>query len=144
MYNFFFRRLQCYPGGDGDNRGCNLSMFLELVDSPIDSPAEKVKAQFKITLHDQINKENRAREGASKFYLILEESSVKLVLMALLISVAATHWFGASAGSIQGWNSFIRLKDLKKSSNGFLVDDCCVFEAKVTLLCATYQESLNP
>ncbi|KAK1368330.1 hypothetical protein POM88_034422 [Heracleum sosnowskyi] len=58
------RRLCLFPNGDSDNRGCSLSVFLELTDPLFDdSSADHVKAKYKITLNDQINKKHHIKEG---------------------------------------------------------------------------------
>ncbi|XP_074349161.1 uncharacterized protein LOC141688912 [Apium graveolens] len=111
-------RLCLYPKGDSDNRGCSLSFFLDLMDPPKNFSAQHVKAEYTITLNDQINK---------KHHIHID-----------------TNWFGPSTWHSWGWGSFIQLKDLKdRAKKGFIVDDCCEFEARMTLFCNTHLKPLH-
>lgn len=65
--------------------------------------------------------------------------------MANIFSIADTLWFsfGASTANVWGWESFMQLEELRDKAKGFIVDDCCVIEAELTLLCATRQKALG-
>nr|XP_017240051.1 PREDICTED: MATH domain and coiled-coil domain-containing protein At3g58210-like [Daucus carota subsp. sativus] len=110
-------RLYLKPNGDADNRGCNLSLYVEMMDPPDNSSDEHVKAEFKITLKDQINMKHYIKRG--------------------------TNWFGPSTLHSWGWGSFIPLKNLHDRAKGFIVEDCCKFEAQITLLCKTHLKPLD-
>lgn len=56
--------------------------------------------------------------------------------------IVATIWFSDSTED-WGWHSLIELKDLKDSTKGYIVNDRCIFEAELTLLCETYLETPN-
>lgn len=47
------RKLALCPKGNAKNEGCCMSLYLQSVDSQHFSPAQKVKAKFKVTLKDQ-------------------------------------------------------------------------------------------
>ncbi|KAL8094433.1 hypothetical protein AgCh_036099 [Apium graveolens] len=57
-------------------------------------------------------------------------------------NIVATIWFSASIED-WGWHSLIELKDLNDSAKGYVVDDRCIFEAELTLLCETSLETPN-
>lgn len=62
--------------------------------------------------------------------------------MILLFFYLGIHWFGPTSKSY-GWGSFIHLKYLPEGDRGFIVDDCCEFEAQITLLCKTHLKPLG-
>lgn len=59
-----------------------------------------------------------------------------------VVCFAATIWFGASKKN-WGFPTFIELKDLIDGKKGYLVEDRCIIEAELTVLCETSQETLN-
>lgn len=65
--------------------------------------------------------------------------------MTYIFFIADTQWFSfvSSSSNVWGWESFIQLEELKDHDNGFIVDDSCMIEAELTMLCATRQKSLS-
>ncbi|KAL8094426.1 hypothetical protein AgCh_036092 [Apium graveolens] len=111
--------LWLFPEGDPNNRGSSLSVYLVLLDTPSNSHDEKVKVQFTLRLKDRIHKNHLQNTDALWFSL------------------------GAATSNVWGWDSFIQLEELKDKAKGFIVDDRCVIEAELTLLCATRQKALG-
>ncbi|KAL1825771.1 hypothetical protein ACET3Z_012549 [Daucus carota] len=105
--------------GDSNHTGSSLSVFLVLLDTPNNSRDDRVKVQFTLKLKDWIDKNHLQKTD--------------------------TQWFSfvSSSSNVWGWESFIQLEELKDRDNGFIVDDSCMIEAELTMLCATRQKSLS-
>lgn len=109
-------KLLLYPDGNNKHKDYSLSLFLKFVDSPSSTSEHEVRAEYKLILNDQLNQNHKWKKG--------------------------TRWFGAMNDS-WGWNSFIKLEDFKNSKKGYLVEDRCIIEAEVTVLCETSRKMLN-
>ncbi|WOG94653.1 hypothetical protein DCAR_0313949 [Daucus carota subsp. sativus] len=110
-------KLALCPKGNAKNEGCCMSLYLQSVDSQHFSPAQKVKAKFKVTLKDQ-------KRGMND------------------VTYADIFWFDSS---VKCWDcgSFIELKILKDEEYGFIYEDQCVIEAQLTVLYETCQKTLS-
>nr|XP_017240759.1 PREDICTED: uncharacterized protein LOC108213474 isoform X2 [Daucus carota subsp. sativus] len=109
-------KLSLWPEGNKKYKGCSLSIFLVSVDSKSSTTEHEVKAEFELTLNDQLKQKN--------------------------IKNKATKWFGASTTD-WGFPSFIELTDLKDDKKGYLVADECTFEAEVKVLCEGSRKTLK-
>ncbi|XP_074364100.1 uncharacterized protein LOC141704835 [Apium graveolens] len=109
-------KLRLYPKGNLKHEGFSLSLFLERVDCGSATNGHEVKGEFTLELNDQFNKDHVERK--------------------------ATVWFGASNKN-WGWANFIELKEVTEGKKGYIVEDRCIIEAELTVLCETSQRILN-
>ncbi|KAG5568583.1 hypothetical protein H5410_064400 [Solanum commersonii] len=95
---------------DGDNRqnGKNISVFLESVDAKGFNRQKRVQAKFSISLKNQIGGEHHKKSGSSNWY-----------------SAATKGW---------GWSSFMPCCEFNDPKKGFLIEDCCILEADVSVV----------
>ncbi|OIT00846.1 ubiquitin carboxyl-terminal hydrolase 13 [Nicotiana attenuata] len=101
-------KLQLYPTGVSGQNGQSISIFLESVDAKGFDFRKRVQAKFSISVKDQITGAHHKMTSASS-------------------------WF-AAAGYSWGWRAFMRLSELKDPKKGYLVKDCCIVEADVSVL----------
>ncbi|XP_075107178.1 uncharacterized protein LOC107766926 [Nicotiana tabacum] len=101
------RKLCLYPTG-GDKKGENISIYLESVDAKGFDFRKRIQAKCSISVKDQIT--GAHHKMTCTFY-----------------------WFAAAARG-WGWPAFMRLSVLKDPKKGFLVKDCCIVEADVSVL----------
>ncbi|XVE76881.1 hypothetical protein DITRI_Ditri13aG0016000 [Diplodiscus trichospermus] len=101
------RKLKVYPKGDVKSKGNELAVFLGSVEADKLPPKQKIYAEHKLRVRDQIN-DNQ-------------------------IEKKAEHWFGATSVS-WGYPRFGLLSVLQDASNGYLLNDCLIVEAAITLV----------
>ncbi|KAF6173477.1 hypothetical protein GIB67_027172 [Kingdonia uniflora] len=100
------RCIYLRPKGSEDVENIYLSVYLDLVDSETISPVEKVFAEFKLRLRDQISDKH--------------------------LEIIETHWF-IGANDSWGYPGFIKLENFNDKTKGYLVNDVCILEAEVTV-----------
>ncbi|KAL5726839.1 hypothetical protein ACHQM5_000089 [Ranunculus cassubicifolius] len=99
-------KIQLHPLGDVEGaKDGSISVFIELDDA--EAP-EKVYASFKLSLRQQTSGKHYEMGGSN------------------------ADWFTHSDDN-WGWPTFMKIDYLKNSSNGFLVNDICIFDAEVTV-----------
>ncbi|KAL7236414.1 hypothetical protein ACSBR1_019656 [Camellia fascicularis] len=101
------RQLLLYPKGNGAAKGQSLSVYLQLADWETFSSEQKVYAEYKLVIRDQVQ--------SNHFY--------KEVLK---------YWFSPSNINY-GYRDFLSLSDLNNTSKGFLVNDAVIVEAEIKL-----------
>ncbi|KAJ8530930.1 hypothetical protein K7X08_023811 [Anisodus acutangulus] len=101
-------KLCLYPTGDGSQNGHSISIFLESVDAKGFDFRKRVLAIFCITVKDQIS-------GAHSK------------------SIDYLDWFSAPVDN-WGWSAFMPLHEFNNSNKGYLVEDCCIVEAHVSVI----------
>ncbi|KAF6144062.1 hypothetical protein GIB67_011856 [Kingdonia uniflora] len=94
------------PKGSEDVENIYFSVYLDLVDSETISPVEKVFAEFKLRLKDQISDKH--------------------------LEIIETHWF-IGANDSWGYPGFIKFENFNDITKGYLVNDVCILEAEVTV-----------
>ncbi|CAL5329409.1 unnamed protein product [Camellia sinensis] len=102
-------QLSLYPKGLGTAKGKSLSVFLKLADWETIPSEQKVYAEYKFVIRDQVQ--------SNHFYK--DEEVVK-------------NWFVPS-GIGYGYRDFLSLSDLNDTSKGFLVNDAIIVEAEIKL-----------
>ncbi|XP_059461405.1 uncharacterized protein LOC132190430 [Corylus avellana] len=110
-------KLKLFPNGVGKGADTCLSLFLmSLGDSEILYPNKKVYAKFKLRIRNQINSNHHER--------------------------TVEYWF--SGPNIDyGFSEFLSLRDLKNTSNGYLVGDVLFFECKIDVISLVKDLSSN-
>nr|XP_016465619.1 PREDICTED: ubiquitin carboxyl-terminal hydrolase 12-like [Nicotiana tabacum] len=106
-------KLKLYPTGDSSQNGRSISIFLESVDAKGFDFRKRVQAKYSISVNNQIT-------GAHHKITFFPRA-------------ATSSWF-AAASCTWGWRRFMRLSELKDPNKGFLVGDCCIMEADVSVL----------
>ncbi|XP_049354338.1 uncharacterized protein LOC125818867 [Solanum verrucosum] len=101
-------KLSLYPTGDNRQNGKNISVFLESVDAKGFNRQKRVQAKFSISLKNQIGGEHHNKSGSSNWY-----------------SAATKGW---------GWSSFMPCCEFNDPKKGFLIEDCCILEADVSVV----------
>uniref|UniRef100_M1DQI4 Meprin and TRAF homology domain-containing protein / MATH domain-containing protein n=1 Tax=Solanum tuberosum TaxID=4113 RepID=M1DQI4_SOLTU len=101
-------KLSLYPTGDIQQNGKNISIFLVSVDANGFDRQKRVKANFTISLKNRFDGEHHKFSGGA-------------------------HWYSAAANS-WGWSSFMGCCELNDPKNGFLIEDCCIVEAEVSVV----------
>ncbi|KAK4601087.1 hypothetical protein RGQ29_010604 [Quercus rubra] len=102
-------KLVIYPSGNKDkNVTEHISLYLAIEAADLRSPGWEVHAIFRFFLHDQIRDNYLTIEDTKK-----EERRFRGIKL---------EW---------GYDKVIPLKTFKDASNGYLVDDMCVFGAEV-------------
>ncbi|XP_027337161.1 uncharacterized protein LOC113850831 [Abrus precatorius] len=97
-------KLRVYPKGNVDEKGKNLSVFLELTSCERFPPKRTVYAKFKLGMLDQLK---------NKY---LEKT--------------ASHWFCASSDE-WGYPKFVTLKELHEVAKGYIKDDTLVVKVQI-------------
>ncbi|KAJ7950844.1 Ubiquitin carboxyl-terminal hydrolase [Quillaja saponaria] len=113
------RRLALYPNGKNvknESKQANGHLPLHLIIEEVHklSLGWEVYASFKFFVHDQINDK----------YLTIQDA----IEEERRLSAMKTEW---------GIPEFLSLNTFKDASNGYLVDDCCVFGAEVSVVQCT-------
>ncbi|XP_060200531.1 MATH domain and coiled-coil domain-containing protein At3g58250-like [Lycium barbarum] len=101
-------KLCLYPTGDVRHNGQSISIFLESVDAKGFDFQKRVQARFSISVKDQSS-------GAQSK------------------SLDSSHWFSAAVAG-WGWSAFMPLSEFKNPKKGYLVEDCCIVEADVSVI----------
>ncbi|KAJ8530929.1 hypothetical protein K7X08_023810 [Anisodus acutangulus] len=101
-------KLLLYPASHPDEKGRSVSIFLVSVDAESFDRQRRVNATFSISVKDQIS-------GAH------------------LCSCDYSHWFSATEVD-WGLIAFMLLHEFKNPKKGYLVEDCCIVEANVTVV----------
>ncbi|KAK7841562.1 ubiquitin carboxyl-terminal hydrolase 12 [Quercus suber] len=106
---FFCRRLSLYPKGNLKmNVTGHISIYLSIVDTEKSPLGWEVNASFKLFVYDQIR---------DKFMTIQDvEGAIRR------FHDIKTEW---------GFDKFLPLDSFNVISNGYLVNDCCVFGAEI-------------
>ncbi|XP_059292402.1 ubiquitin C-terminal hydrolase 13-like [Lycium ferocissimum] len=107
-------KLLLYPKGNIGQNGQNISVFLESVDAERFDCQKKVKAKFSISIKDRISGKHHKKSGHCCL-------------------TGGENWFSA-AGDNWGWPSFMPLCELNDPEKGFLVEDCCIVQADVSVV----------
>ncbi|KAG5608564.1 hypothetical protein H5410_019845 [Solanum commersonii] len=98
-----------YPTGDIRQNGKNISVFLESVDAEGFDRQKRVQAKFGISLKNQIGDEHHKKsDNIANWY-----------------SAATKGW---------GWSSFMPCCEFNDPKKGFLIEDCCILEADVSVV----------
>ncbi|XP_059653044.1 uncharacterized protein LOC132300107 isoform X2 [Cornus florida] len=105
-------RLSFYPNGNKKrNVEDHISFYLQIADTDnLLSPCWEVNVNFKLFVYDHIR----------DMYLSVEDAG----------QVRRFHWMRTE----NGFDRFLSLDTFKNASNGYLVDDCCVFGAEVFVI----------
>ncbi|TMX02324.1 hypothetical protein EJD97_022011 [Solanum chilense] len=101
-------KLWLYPTGDNRQNGQSISAFLESVDAKGFDRHKSVGAKFSISVKNQISGDHHKITGGANWY-----------------SAAFYSW---------GWSSFMRCCELNDPKKGFLIEDCCILEAEVSVV----------
>ncbi|KAM7502425.1 hypothetical protein LguiB_001329 [Lonicera macranthoides] len=99
--------LSMHPSGHAECKNQNLSLFLRAGWAKR-NPRLRLYAEFKLRMKNQLNNDYNVERTCQ-------------------------HWFCASSIAC-GSHAFVSLVDLKKASNGFLVNDKIIFEVEMTAL----------
>ncbi|XP_042508648.1 uncharacterized protein LOC122084455 isoform X2 [Macadamia integrifolia] len=100
-------RVNVWPKGNAEEKGKNLSLFLELNDSTTLPPGRGVYVEAQLRVVDQVNGKHMERK--------------------------LQKWFNNST-NVWGWGSFLFLDSLRDQSEGFLVKDVCIIEAHLLII----------
>ncbi|GAY57504.1 hypothetical protein CUMW_179940 [Citrus unshiu] len=84
-----------------------ISMYLQLADSSTITHGSKIYVHFTLRIRDQVLSKHHEKK--------------------------TSDWFRTSIDN-WGWHKFMELSYLNKAGNGFLVNDVCIVEAKVSVL----------
>ncbi|XP_010248170.1 PREDICTED: ubiquitin carboxyl-terminal hydrolase 12-like [Nelumbo nucifera] len=104
-------KLALYPSGNKNkNAKDHLSLYLVMAETNTLHPGWEVSAVFRLFLLDQVQDK----------YLMLQET--KATVSGWRFHEMKTEW---------GFDQFITLKEFHEASNGYLVEDVCVFGAEV-------------
>ncbi|OIT04295.1 ubiquitin carboxyl-terminal hydrolase 12, partial [Nicotiana attenuata] len=101
------RKLLLYPTGNADQRNNSISIYLVSVDAGSFDRQKRMKAKFSISVKDQISGEHNKRD--------------------------TSHWFSAAHEDDWGFTAFMPLHEFK-NPKGYLVEDCCIVEADVSII----------
>ncbi|KAH7522736.1 hypothetical protein FEM48_Zijuj07G0170100 [Ziziphus jujuba var. spinosa] len=99
-------RLSFYPNGK-NNGNDYISLYLEIAETDIYPSGWEVNVNFKLFVYDQIRDKYLTIQGVKRFHEMKKE------------------W---------GFAQFLALETFTNSSNGYLVDDCCVFGTEVFVI----------
>ncbi|KAL4376287.1 hypothetical protein GQ457_02G028790 [Hibiscus cannabinus] len=106
LYNPYF---MVYPKGSLQGEGTHLSLFLALVEPDELPPQRQVYVKYNLRLRDQIKSNHfEFKAPVEKCY-----------------DISAPSW---------GYPKFVRLKDLKDTSKGYMVNDSLIVEAELLLI----------
>ncbi|KAI3459811.1 hypothetical protein Pfo_016474 [Paulownia fortunei] len=97
-------KIELYPNGNGSEKGRSVSIYLECVDSQSFAAHEKVKADFYLRIKNQYYGSHH--------------------------SVNLSQWF-TSSEPICGLPAFMPIADMRDSSKGFIVYNCCCLEIEI-------------
>ncbi|XP_052296523.1 MATH domain and coiled-coil domain-containing protein At2g42480-like isoform X2 [Citrus sinensis] len=100
-------KIQLYPKGHGVASGSHISMYLELADLSTITRGFKIYVHFTLRIRNQVQ--------------------------SIHNDCTTSDWFRTSIDN-WGWHKFMELSYLNKAGNGFLVNDVCIVEAKVSVL----------
>ncbi|XP_049391733.1 uncharacterized protein LOC125856240 [Solanum stenotomum] len=101
-------KLLLYPRGDSRQNGQNISIYLESVDAKGFDRQKSVRAKFSISVKNQICGYKHHNSDSSNWY-----------------SAATKSW---------GWTSFMSCCEFNDPKKGFLIEDCCILEAEVSIV----------
>ncbi|KAK8620011.1 hypothetical protein V6N13_066500 [Hibiscus sabdariffa] len=106
-----FRKLLVYLKEDSITKDEVLAAFLCLFDNGSLTPTQKVYAEYKLRVKNQLDiKKNKEYTGKS--------------------------WFGAPPKNF-GWRNMISSKDLTDVSKGFVLDDRLILEGEIVVMSVT-------
>ncbi|KAH7522735.1 hypothetical protein FEM48_Zijuj07G0170000 [Ziziphus jujuba var. spinosa] len=101
-------RLSFYPNGDVKNNGKDyISLYLVIAETETYPFGWEVNVNFKLFVYDQIRDKYLTIQGVKRFHEMKKE------------------W---------GFEQLLALETFTNSSNGYLVNDCCVFGAEVFVI----------
>nr|XP_016441307.1 PREDICTED: MATH domain and coiled-coil domain-containing protein At3g58200-like [Nicotiana tabacum]XP_033514028.1 MATH domain and coiled-coil domain-containing protein At3g58200-like [Nicotiana tomentosiformis] len=99
-------KIRIYPNGVCCQRDQSISIYLTSVDAEGFGCRKRVKAKVTLSVKDQISGEHHKK--------------------------VFSNWFSAVDDSL-GLHAFMPLHEFKDPKRGFLVKDCCIVEADVSL-----------
>ncbi|XP_015159819.1 MATH domain and coiled-coil domain-containing protein At3g58210-like [Solanum tuberosum] len=102
-------KLRLYPTCDANENGQNISIFLELFHANGFDSRKKVHTTFSISIKDQFGDVDRK------------------------LTTSVGYWF-AAPNFCWGWAEFLPLSELKDPKKSFIVGDCSIVEADVSVL----------
>uniref|UniRef100_M1DE71 Meprin and TRAF homology domain-containing protein / MATH domain-containing protein n=1 Tax=Solanum tuberosum TaxID=4113 RepID=M1DE71_SOLTU len=102
-------KLLLYPTGDSRQNGQNISIFLESVDAKGFDRQKSVKAKFSISVKNRISGYKHHKKSGG------------------------VNWYSATASG-WGWSSFMGCCEFNDPKKGFLIEDCCIVEAEVSVV----------
>lgn len=102
-------KLSLYPTGNIGQNGQSISVFLESVDAEGFDRQKRVRAKFSISVLNQIGGKHHKRSDGE------------------------IRWYSADAHS-WGWPSFMPCCEFNDPKKGFLVEDCCIVQADVSVV----------
>ncbi|PRQ39595.1 putative ubiquitinyl hydrolase 1 [Rosa chinensis] len=117
---FLYRKLVLYPDGNKRrNVYGHISLYLEIAGTNLFQPGWEVHVDFRLFLLDQHKRVYLVFEGIICFSVTEFSSSTNKMC------------FNGDMPCAAGFDKLIRVKDFTDDSNGYLVDDTCVFGADV-------------
>ncbi|KAL7128061.1 hypothetical protein ABFS83_14G290700 [Erythranthe nasuta] len=99
-------RVLLYPNGNENEKGQSVSIYLECVSAKSFGPHQKLKAEYCMRLKGK----NDATCSTEKF----------------------SSWFTSSTLAC-GTHALTRIDKLHDANKGFIVDDCCIVEAEISV-----------
>ncbi|KAF2294674.1 hypothetical protein GH714_014832 [Hevea brasiliensis] len=106
-------RLSLYPKGNkkGNDKNEHVSLYLVLAESNAFALHKEVNVYFKLFVYNQIQDK----------YLVVQDAKGKV----RRFRGAKTEW---------GFDKLVSLSAFNDASNGYLVDDCCIFGAEIFVI----------
>ena len=119
-----------------------ISLFLLCCDCVL--PEHNFFAEFKISIKDQINKENHVEKIGMYAYMCVHTHVppilfhlvmflCKFCLNFFVLFLTEKHWFTTSSNE-WGFLHFMPLKDLLDASKGLLVNDALIVEGEIIVM----------
>uniref|UniRef100_M1DLP6 Meprin and TRAF homology domain-containing protein / MATH domain-containing protein n=1 Tax=Solanum tuberosum TaxID=4113 RepID=M1DLP6_SOLTU len=102
-------KMIIHPNGDGDGDGAgHISIYLAVIGASLLHSVHELNASFSFLIVDQIHDNFTVMKGGLNWY-----------------SAATDNW---------GWPSFMPCCEFNDPKKGFLIEDCCIVEAEVSVV----------
>ena len=136
-----FRKLVVYPNGN-ENKNVNdhISLYLEMVDTSSLGFGWEVYAIFRLFVLDQNKDEFLILQGWLLYSTVFTIILFLIIYLRANCDLGSLHHVVDAMGKERrfhglklewGFDQFIPLEEFNDASNGYLVDDTCVFGAEV-------------
>ncbi|KAL4340995.1 hypothetical protein GQ457_08G002970 [Hibiscus cannabinus] len=128
-----FRKLLVYLKQDSITKDEVLAAFLCLFDNGSLTPNQKVYAEYKLRVKNQLDIKKNKEYTVFNVLISVVSNTTRFSQM---YESAGKSWFGAPPTNF-GWRNMISSKDLTDVSKGFVLDDRLILEGEVVVMSVT-------